>query len=787
MGTSRFIAEANGELLYPFDIDEDALAGTVVRTDLPGTALRPADRIISRDGHFWTLGPDLRPGTKDDQRARLYGVNLSFEANFPAPEQTQAMALRLRKLGFNAVRLHHLDTLPGPADASQPRSVLTLGPYPSFNEQAINRLRKLIDAFSAQGIYVNLNLRVGYIFHPDKDGVTAYDPAQMKRPIATPILVYDPHMRALQQQYARELIQRLGLRGNPALAMVEINNEASLLAAWQHREWADAIPPAYKPQLQERWKNWLIQRYGSLQAACQTWGRCTGVDPSALLAPTDAETAPASNLSQQAQRAWTKLREYGSNLLGPVDPITADGDMRSKRQRDFIHFLADTDREYYDAMAATVRQQTDEQIPITGTQIGYGGAPNLMAQENMDYIDEHFYVDHPYFSQGHANQRDWRIWNVSLTGNQMDRLLKLAFLRDRRKPFVVSEYNHPFPSRQGAEILPLMAAFASLQDWDGLFFFDYANAATWSHAPANFTLRGDWGKYVLTGQSARLFRNAELPPLQPQIVVPMDSALQVAIAANSDKNALWKHLAARWGLSPEQALSARIAADPLANTKFPAFPAQNSLQHAMRHDFSYDATAKLFRLQTPTSWGLFGIPDKNTAGSANGMQVTFQTPSPNYLSILLSALDDRPLASSCHLLLTLGSATVGSQPGSQPVRPKQWQRYPTGSNSWTLEPDPDHHNAPSASRQSMAPAWLRIMPMQLSWPSQSVAKEVSVYPLNGAGKRQTALPATLVRVENGRIQLQLHSSPEFATPWFEISCTNNQQPLTSSISKNAAR
>jgi hypothetical protein len=36
---------------------------------------------------------------------------------------------------------------------------------------------------------------------------------------------------------------------------------------------------------------------------------------------------------------------------------------------------------------------------------------------------------------------------------------------------VVSEFNQAYPNRQSAEIIPAMVTLASLQDWDGLFFF----------------------------------------------------------------------------------------------------------------------------------------------------------------------------------------------------------------------------------------------------------------------------------------------------------------------------
>src|SRR5690606_9968833 len=120
---------------YQFDVDEDALHGPLDLSWL-NRPLGAESRLFVKNGHFYRIGPDLIPFTNDDTRERLFGVNLSFAANFPNQEQALRVAKRLRKLGFNAVRLHHLDSAPS-TQTDPPSSVLTPGPYPSFNEEAL--------------------------------------------------------------------------------------------------------------------------------------------------------------------------------------------------------------------------------------------------------------------------------------------------------------------------------------------------------------------------------------------------------------------------------------------------------------------------------------------------------------------------------------------------------------------------------------------------------------------------------------------------------------------------
>ena len=62
-------------------------------------------RVIARNGHFEFEG---RPGVAQ----RFYGANLCFGANFPkTAEEAHALAQTLASVGYNAIRIHHHDSL----------------------------------------------------------------------------------------------------------------------------------------------------------------------------------------------------------------------------------------------------------------------------------------------------------------------------------------------------------------------------------------------------------------------------------------------------------------------------------------------------------------------------------------------------------------------------------------------------------------------------------------------------------------------------------------------------
>lgn len=759
----EFRRNDTGLQFYRFSIDQDALAGAPDQSAL-NQPIDNAARMFVRGNHFYRVGADGKANTGDDTRVRLYGINLSFATNFPSEADAVRLAKRLRKLGFNAVRLHHMDTSPGKED-NPPRSLLTPGPYPSFNQTAVARLRNFINALKQEGIYVNLNLHVGYRFRPDVDQLPPLDNTAKETALGAPVHVYYPRMVSLQEDYARQLIRGLNLRGNPALAMVEINNESSLLAAWQRREWADAVPKAYEPELKKQWQAWVMRRYGTYAKACDAWKTCADNAAPPLLTPTDADYA-ASKIAQWRDKLDGKLRAITTRLLGPTDPGMASDAGEAIRLRDFLTFLADTDRAYFERMRKVVQEETDTLVPVTGTQMGYGGVLNFDSQAGMDYLDEHFYIDHPDYPGKAWDRYDWRFRDTAASSGEITRILGLSLRRDARKPFVVSEFNQPFPNRQSSEIQPMMAAVAAAQDWDGLFFFDYMDGDNWSDTPSAFTLSGDWGKFAQTGQSAAIFRRGLIAPLPTQTNVPLAREARPAIASVRDIMAYETHLAVHSGVTPELASTTRVAIDVngAAQGKYTS-PAPNTPLHAPNGQFDYNPMQRTIELRGDQLRAFIGFLQTRKVGD-DAASVTLQGKQRGFASILVTSLDNRKLDASKHLLITAAAAVTGTQAGSSPQRPKEVVRYKNDSQWMTLEADPGVSGRPSGARDVEGPVWMERSEARISLRTQ--AHKATVYPLDGSGKRLTALGANRVTLNGGVLVIQIQADAAEASPWYEV-------------------
>lgn len=234
-----------------------------LRSPIAVTSSVPIDvnsqRLQVRDGHFWSTG----------RRVRLWGVNLSFAANFPTHADAVKIAGRMAAAGVNTVRFHHMDTSPWPNgiwDSKDPAR-------PSA--EALDRLDFFIHELANRGIFANVNLHVGRA-HSRVLGLPAANTDYDKI-----VGIFTPALVAAQQGYARDLLtHRNPYRGDtryaddPAVALVEITNEDSFFM-WSGDQDLRSLPPYYAGILQGQFNAWLRQKYSSTPALAKAWSQDT--------------------------------------------------------------------------------------------------------------------------------------------------------------------------------------------------------------------------------------------------------------------------------------------------------------------------------------------------------------------------------------------------------------------------------------------------------------------------------------------------------------------------------
>jgi hypothetical protein len=146
-----------------------------------------------------------------------------------------------------------------------------------------------------------------------------------------------------------------------------------------------------------------------------------------------------------------KLTQKPANLY---NEFILETEMKNDaRMRDFLHSIG-------------------VQAPITGCNYIDSEAQAFL-REKYDYVDDHDYWDMPWWL-GH-------MWSLPMKTHDADPVVDSAKMpRDMMpsrvfgKPFTVTEYSYVWPTADRAIGGVLMSAYASLQDWDGIYYFAYA-------------------------------------------------------------------------------------------------------------------------------------------------------------------------------------------------------------------------------------------------------------------------------------------------------------------------
>ena len=256
VGTT-FADESNA--LFPFVIEKGAPNNITNVQTWSGAA-----PVAGANGFIFDQSGDFT--TKKGQ-TRLLGTNFCFGASFTTKEKAERVADTLSRFGVGVVRLHHMDSRDIWIYDKEHSCVTT-----EIDPEKLDRLDYVIYCLKQKGIYVNINLHVSRKF-TDRDGFVDADklPSQDKG-----VDNFDRKMIEYQKKYAKELLQHvnpytgLSYVDDPCVAVVEINNENSVVASWSWGQ-LDNIPEYYEKELQELWNKWLVDKYGTTEKLREAW------------------------------------------------------------------------------------------------------------------------------------------------------------------------------------------------------------------------------------------------------------------------------------------------------------------------------------------------------------------------------------------------------------------------------------------------------------------------------------------------------------------------------------
>ena len=355
-------------------------------------------------------------------------------------------------------------------------------------------------------------------------------------------------------------------------------------------------------------------------------------------------------------------------------------------QRDWLACIMDLERKYTLGLYQYLKQDLGLQANVIDTQASYGGLGGAWRESRLDYVDNHAYWQHPAFPGRPWDGANWLILNSPMSdapGN--DTLTALARGRQAGKPYTISEYDHPAPSDYRAEGLPMLAAFAGLQDWDGLFQFDYGATPTdWSQARLGgyFQMVTDPAVVAFAPVAHNLFRRGDVRAATglAKLKVPEAQVEELVAETRGDFHGLWE----KGGLPRWAALRQRLALEWTKGGKLEG----DRLDVPEDQRFVSDTQeVRWVELAPGHKAFLVDAPKTKLAAGRLGDQelkwgdLTIK-PTPGqtgHCVVALTSLDNLPLAQSKRMLLVAASRVENQN--------MQWdEKRRTVSNKWGTGP-----------------------------------------------------------------------------------------------------
>ncbi|MBI4978502.1 MAG: hypothetical protein HZC28_13565 [Spirochaetes bacterium] len=230
---------------------------------------------------------------------------------------------------------------------------------------------------------------------------------------------------------------------------------------------------------------------------------------------------------------------FGSIALPDTGNLTS---YPAAAQKDFMEFIHALEKDYWVTMRDHAKNAAGIRAPVTGTQIDYTFAD--MA-EVYDYVDFHAYWQHPAFPGGGWDGKNYYVGNTSmLPPSDGNTLMKMMPYRVKGKPFVVSEYDHPFANDYAGESAPFMALMQNLHDLDGVFFFCFLSTLDNLNSIGYFSYFNNFIKSHTMPFTAYLIRGGTVPPFANEVSLGMthDALLGASVLNPGSPNIYYRTL-----------------------------------------------------------------------------------------------------------------------------------------------------------------------------------------------------------------------------------------------------
>ena len=616
------------------------------------TEALPRHEPAGRFGRVIAVGDHFEFEKQPEVPQRFYGVNLCFSANIPSSrEASDRFVDNLVRMGYNALRIHHHERFlivdngwyyPGQDDVT---------PTPEQWEKFDN----LVAACVERGIYLTTDLFVSRSYSTpwraigiDRDGVVG-NAANYKILCA----FWEPafsNLCAWTENFLCHVNPRTGrsLAEEPALATLSFVNEGNL------GNWGGSALRAH-PSVATAWREWLAAKR------------------SEELRVTSDERNDADNSSLVTRHSSLIWDSIPDDL--PDDLKVAGDTPEGRRAAAVAMFLAERETMLFERLKAFVRDKCGCRAPVSNLSSWYNPVQYQLPRTHFDFVDDHFYVDHPKFLE-----KQWSLPSSCPNKNPIagydagGRDVEWRRLMD--KPFCLTEWNFSGPGRFRGCGGIVTGALGALQGWDGMWRFAWSHDRKGVENPGGrmdyFNLNADPLGLASERAALCLFLRRDLPELEVSYPLVLDEAALLDPRTGAPKcelpALLWTAWHAKVGTkvkphaeSPHATLS---TTSKQACSDLVALGAEQKARGAIR----IDQNAGTFLIDTPCTSGGFAESGAHDAGAlrfdlglpeADAWESSLVTRHSSSrgghgvpATVWASSLDGRPIAASSRILVT---------------------------------------------------------------------------------------------------------------------------------------
>jgi hypothetical protein len=243
---------------------------------------------LSADGNGFALG--------DGSPVRFWAIGSDVYMN-PSEDEIKKHVKFLARMGVNMVRLH--------TQIAPMKSKIT-----DVNEQQVDGIWRFVAAAKRQGIYVTISPYWASSKDATRWGIEGYGgPSELWG-----LLFFDETLQKGYKAWATALYARpnpytgIPLAEDPSVAIIQIQNEDSLLF-WT----TDTMKPVQRAKLGQKFAEWLVKKYGSLEAAKKAWGGATNKDDNFAQGKVGLVIIYDLTLPNSNQRAADQLEFYATH------------------------------------------------------------------------------------------------------------------------------------------------------------------------------------------------------------------------------------------------------------------------------------------------------------------------------------------------------------------------------------------------------------------------------------------------------------------------------------------